>query len=93
MNSKDLIRKIKERRILQSMFDGKYINDVVDDFIEDVRKQERERIIIKLEKLQDDAKKYPAKYHPDFPEKSNGYNEGFNQAMRDVIDIIKTLNQ
>jgi len=55
--------------------------------------QERERMAIKLEKLRDDAKKYPAKYYPDFPEKSNGYNEGFNQAIRDVIEIINPLNQ
>ena len=69
------------------------IADQILELFQQARQKERERIIIKLEKLRDDAKKYPAKYHPDLPEKSNGYNEGFNQAIRDVIEIINPLNQ
>ena len=60
----------------------------IHDIIDRAWQEEREGRVIKLEKLQDDAKKYPAKYNPDFPYKAEGYNEGFNQAMRDVLQLL-----
>lgn len=63
----------------------------------EIRKQERERVKEELieffEERQKDAIKYPAKMFPPIKNRDEAYNQGYNQALSDIINKIKNNDE